>query len=180
MAGLFLFSRRWDRETRCPCVCEVAKWGKSSGARDTRAQMVWQSMSRKPGSAWVNLRERQSTSRPQPSARVPLSHWTTRASPWTMCWPFARSHNHGHDHRSVKAHICGQSHTYMQTSLSGTHLHTYMLFLCNKWIHGNHMWWDFLYMLVCVLCQITHSSWFSQCCVDTGCRRRHPAANHRS
>lgn len=171
--------------------------------------MVWQRRSRKPGSAWMNLRERQSTStsQPQPSAHVPQPHWTTRAGPWTMCWLFAGSHNHRHDHRSVNTDIWSledkcvefkqKAHTHAGLSLRNTFIMFFKSLVFLKHCVGNEyklLWvinefqimWCLSYdihqhaLLVCVPCPITHSSWFNQCCVDTRWGRRHPAANHQS
>lgn len=74
---------------------------------------------------------------PNPSAHVPQPHWTTRAGPWTMCWVFAGSHNHRHDHRSVNADIwslledkCAEfkqkAHTHAQVSPAKN---TFIMFL---------------------------------------------------
>lgn len=74
---------------------------------------------------------------PNPSAHVPQPHWTTRAGPWTMCWLFAGSHNHRHDHRSVNTDIwslledkCAEfkqkAHTHAQVSPAKN---TFIMFL---------------------------------------------------
>lgn len=86
-------------ESRCPSAPWAAKWVRSGAAADTRAQMVWQKMCRKPLFAWVSRREGLPSLPACRDTRSTSQSGGSRAMcyrPGCTVHPHPRSHKHKH------------------------------------------------------------------------------------
>ena len=81
-------------KSRCPSAQWAAKWVRSRAATDTRAQMVWQKMCRKPLSAWVSHRE--GLPRCQPAGTLSTRARVMAAKPCVTGWDAWYTNTHVH------------------------------------------------------------------------------------
>ena len=100
-------------ESRCPSAVWPAKWVQSRRATDTRAQLVWQRMCRKPLSAWVSPREG------LPSASEPRKKpWVREGAENTGCYKLRHMHTPNTTTQTetpTTTHVHARTHIHTRT-----------------------------------------------------------------